>query len=369
MFENLNIPKELIPSDPRFGCGPSLIPMSFVESLLATGPHLLGTSHRQDAFKKMFKEIQVGLSKYFQIPSDYEVVIGNGGATFLFDMIGLGIVKEKAVHYTCGEFSNKWFKSSDAIPWISASERAFDFGKGVSYSDHSDCDLVAVTLNETSTGVQLDKLPEVNEKQILAVDATSGAGQVPCDISKTDIFFFSPQKVFASEGGIFIAIMSPKAIARSEEVAKMGRYIPEIMSWKQAIENCRKNSTYNTPSITSLFFLNEQVKEMNKLGYQKCQELAQKKADLLYGWAKEKAYLSAYVSEDKFKSTAVATIDLDEKFSADDLCKVLLDQKIAYGIDAYRKLGRNQFRISMFHNIQYDDLVKLTKIISFAIEN
>ncbi|EQC47765.1 putative phosphoserine transaminase [Bacteriovorax sp. BSW11_IV] len=368
MFENFNIPAELIPSDPRFGCGPSLIPMSYVESLLATGPHLLGTSHRQDAFKKMFKEIQDGLKKYFEVPADYEVVIGNGGATFLFDMIGLGIVKEKAVHYTCGEFSNKWFKSSDSIPWISAEERAFDYGQGVSYSNHKEFDLVAVTLNETSTGVQIDELPSVNDDQILAIDATSGAGQVPCDVSKTDIFFFSPQKVFASEGGIFVAIMSPKAIKRSEEVAKLGRYIPEIMSWKQAIENCRKNSTYNTPSITSLFFLNEQVKEMNKLGYKKCQELAQKKADLLYGWAKEKSYLSAYVTEDKFKSTAVATIDIDDKYSADDLCKVLLDKRIAYGIDAYRKLGRNQFRISMFHNIKIEDLEKLTKIISKAIE-
>ncbi|MDD0852323.1 aminotransferase class V-fold PLP-dependent enzyme [Halobacteriovorax sp. GB3] len=369
MFENFNVPNELTPSDPRFGCGPSLLPVEYVQSLLETGPHLLGTSHRKGPFKKIVKEIQEGLKSYFNVPEDYEVVIGNGGATFLFDMIGLGMVDKKITHYTCGEFSSKWFKSSKLIPWIEQKEINVDYGQGVVYEDHSDSDVVAVTLNETSTGVQLDSLPQVNDDQLLAVDATSGAGQVPCDVSKCDIFFFSPQKVFASEGGTFVAILSPKAIARSEKVQEQDRYIPEIMSWKLAIDNNRKHSTYNTPSISTLFFLNEQVKAMNVLGLDRVIELSREKADVLYNWAKEKDYLDLYVKDEKFRSLAVATIDVDDKYPAEDLCKRLADLKIAYGIDAYRKLGRNQFRIALFHNVKKDDLVKLTKIISLAIES
>lgn len=370
MFENLNIPQELIPSDPRFGCGPSLVPVEFVESLAKTGKHLLGTSHRKSAVKNLVKEMQDGLRTYFKVPSDYEIIIGNGGATFLFDMIGLGLVKKKSAHFTCGEFSNKWYKSHKAIPWISAQEFASETGKGCDPHDIDDADMICVTLNETSTGVQTLKMPKVGADTLLCVDATSGAGQVPCNISDVDCFFFSPQKVFASEGGFFVAIMSPKAMKRSVEVAEdKSRYIPPIMSWAHAIDNSTKNQTYNTPSISTIYFLNEQTKLMNKLGYEKVCEMAQKKADMLYNWAEEKPYLSCYVENKNDRSVAVATINLDEKYSADDLINLLEKKKLVYGIDAYRKLGKNQFRISLFHNITHSDLEKLTKIISMAVES
>jgi phosphoserine aminotransferase len=370
MFENFETPKELIPSDPRFGCGPSLIPVEFVQRLAETGPHLLGTSHRKPAIKNLVKEVQEGLMKYFNVPSDYLVVLGNGGATFLFDMISLGIVEKKSAHFTCGEFSQKWFKSAKNVPWIEAEEFSVDYGQGVEGKNVADADLIAVTLNETSTGVQINSLPEVDENTILAVDATSGAGQVPCDVSKADIFFFSPQKIFASEGGLFVAIMSPKALKRAMTLDEdKSRYIPGIMNWKTAITNSEKNQTYNTPSVSTLFFLNEQVKLMNALGYEAVIAQAQEKADHLYNWATEKDYLSAYVEDAAIRSRAVACINVDDKFNAGELIKVFEKEKSVYGIDAYRKLGKNQFRISLFHNVKLEDIQKLTKTISMAIES
>ena len=369
MFEKFKTPAELIPSDPRFGCGPSLVPMKYVESLAKTGPHLIGTSHRKKAVKKLVEEVQTGFAKYFNIPTGYQVVLGNGGATLLFDMVALGLVKEKIAHFTCGEFSNKWYKSSKAVPWISAQEISVEVGNGILVNDVPDADVICGTLNETSTGVQLPELPKVHEGALLAIDATSGAGQVKCDVSKCDVFLFSPQKVFASEGGLWIAIMSPKALARAKEIYEdKSRYIPAILSWKEAISNSEKNQTYNTPAIAPIYFLNEQLKEMNKLGYSKVCELAEAKAKLLYSWAEAKPYLSTYIKEDKFRSRAVATIDVDAKYKVDDLIAVLEKEKSVYGIDAYRNLGRNQFRIALFHNIKYEDLEKLTKLISLAIE-
>ncbi|MEE3079679.1 MAG: aminotransferase class V-fold PLP-dependent enzyme [Bdellovibrionota bacterium] len=366
MFENFKVPDDLRPSDPRFGSGPSLVPVEFLQRLAETKTELIGTSHRKPAVKNLFKEMQEGLRKYFNVPSDYEIVVGNGGATFLFDMIGLGLVRKKSVHYTCGEFSSKWYKSHDAIPWVSAENIASEYGQGVNPKNHDDADMICVTLNETSTGVHVTEMPEVDEDTLLAVDATSGGGQCPCDVSKVDVYFFSPQKVFASEGGFFVAIMSPKALKRAEEINNTDRYIPPIMNWKTAIDNSVKNQTYNTPSISTVFFLNEQVKLMNTFGYKKVQELAKEKADHVYSWAQSKDYLSPYVEEEKFRSWAVATINVDDKYPAGDLIKVLEEQKAVYGIDAYRKLGKNQFRIALFHNVKLDDLKKLTSLIDKA---
>ncbi|MDO9182108.1 MAG: aminotransferase class V-fold PLP-dependent enzyme [Bacteriovorax sp.] len=370
MFDNFEVPQNLIPSDPRFGCGPSLVPVQFLEALTKTGHHFMGTSHRKPGVKNVVKEIQEGLVKYFNLPSDYLVVLGNGGATLLFDMIALGIVEKKATHYTCGEFSEKWYKSSKLVPWIDTEQVAVAFGKGINGAAVPGSDLIAVTLNETSTGVQLSKLPVVDSNTILAVDATSGGGQCPCDISKTDIYFFSPQKVFASDGGLWVAIMSPKALARAKKIAAdKSRYVPDIMNWTNAITNSEQNQTYNTPALATLFMMNEQVKLMNMIGYEEVKNLAQKKADLLYGWAESKPYLSCFIEEKEFRSVAVATIDVDSKVNVDDVIKFLEKKKLVYGIDGYRKLGRNQFRISMFHNISYNDLEKLTGLLSKMIES
>lgn len=368
MFDNIEIPNDLKPTDPRFGVGPSLVPVEFLEKLAKTGTSLLGTSHRQQSVKDLVSELQAGISQYFDLPQGHEIVLGNGGATFLFDMIGLGLVEKKSAHFTCGEFSQKWFKAHNKIPWIEAEEFAVDYGKGIYPLSVEDADMICCTLNETSTGVMLSELPDLRESdKLLAVDATSGAGQIKVDFKKVDLYFFSPQKVMAAEGGFYIAIMSPKAIARFEKLQSRDSYIPEIMNWKNAIDNSRKNQTYNTPSISNIFFINEQIKLMNELGEGKVIDQAKEKANHLYSWASEKKYLSCFVEDEVFRSTAVATIDVDDKFPVKDLCKVMRDKGLVYDIEGYRKLGRNQLRISMFHNVTLENLKKLTQIVDLLI--
>jgi len=370
MFENFEVPKELIPSDPRFGVGPSLIPVEYLEKLVESGKNLLGTSHRQPAVIKLVKEIQDGMREYFKLPEDYEIVLGNGGATFLFDMIGTGLVEKASVHYTMGEFSTKWFKSHAKIPWIHATQKSCEFGSGIKVNSLEAHDMICCTLNETSTGVMIDSIPDVRETDtLLAIDATSGAGQIPIDMKKVDLYFFSPQKVFAGEGGMFFIFMSPKALKRAEKLKERTHYIPEFLNWENAIQNSKKNQTYNTPSISNLFLINEQLKEMNSLGETEVIRQAKEKAKLIYDWANEKDYLSPYVKEGSWRSISVATIDIDKEYPIEELLNLLRDKKIVFDIEGYRKLNRNQLRISLFHNIKISDLKKLTQIISLAIES
>lgn len=369
VFENLEFPEELKPSDPRFGVGPSLVPSEYIFRLGGTGKELLGTSHRRPAVIKVCQEMQTGLRKYFSLPADYTVVIGNGGASFLFDMIGLGLVKKRSLHFTCGEFSEKWLKAHKNIPWLEVESRSVEYGKGITPSFEPGFDMICATLNETSTGVMLDSIPDVDENTLLAIDATSGAGQIPLDISKVDVYFFSAQKIFAGEGGFYLCFLSPKARERALSLASREEYIPNIMDWKYAIETSDKHQTANTPSISTVFLLNEQLKSMNELGEAKIVELAREKAKLVYDWANNHKYLSCFIKEEQYRSQAVATIDLDEKFSAADLCVRLRALGWVYDIEPYRKLGRNQFRISLFHNISLDDLKKLTELIDFAIDS
>ena len=371
MFENFTIPDELRPTDPRFGVGPSRIPVEHLQKLAATGTSLLGTSHRKDAVKAVVREIQEGLVQYLNVPQGFEVVLGNGGATFVWDMIGLGLVEKSSVHFTCGEFSEKWHRAHQLIPWIKTHEVKVPYGQGIDATEVEGHDLICITQNETSTGVMITGLPELkNPNTLIAVDATSGAGQIAIDLKKVDVFYFSPQKVFAAEGGLYVAILSPKAIARAKKIqADSSRFIPESMKWSHAIENGRGHQTYNTPAVANLFLLNEQIKRMRQIGFEAVQRQAQEKASWMYTWAQAKPYLSCFVVEERYRSTAVATIDIDQKYSADALAQRLRELKVAIDIDGYRKLGRNQLRIGLFHNITLDDLKKLTKIIDLAIES
>lgn len=370
MFESFKVPSELLPTDPRFGVGPSLIPLESVEELVKTGHKLLGNSHRKSAVKNLVKDIQEGIRTYFKLPEDHEVLIGNGGATFLFDMIGLGMVEKSSLHYVTGEFSGKWFNSHKSIPWISAEAVKVEFGQGLNPKQEAGHDVICCTLNETSTGVMVSETPKMNGDVLLAIDATSGAGQIKVDFEAVDIYFFSPQKVFASEGGLYVAILSPKAIERANRIGQdKSRFIPDSMKWSHSIDNSRLNQTYNTPAISTLFFLNEQIKRMNALGEEKVLAEAKRKAKMIYDWAESKDYLRPYIEDPRFRSQAVATIDVDEKYKSEDLSKVLRAQDAAYDIDSYRKLGRNQFRIALFQNVTYENLEKLTKIISLAIES
>lgn len=369
MFNNLKIPQDLIPNDPRFGVGPSLVPQAFVESL-AKSKNYLGTSHRKPQVVAVVEELQRGLRKYFNLPADYEIVLGNGGATLFWEIMGLSLAEFGASHFVCGEFSDKAYLAHKNIPWIKTEVESVPYGESITAFHKEGFDLTCCVLNETSTGVMNTTLPQRKEGHLLCVDATSGAGQIKVDFSQTDVYYFSPQKVFAAEGGTWIAIMSPQAVAQALRVSSdKNRFIPIALNLKTAVEYSRLHQTYNTPSLSTLFYINEQVKLMNTLGEDEVISQAQKKADLLYSWATEKEYLSCYVSEAKDRSISVATIDVDDLYPVNDLSKKLRALGIAFDIDAYRKLGRNQLRIALFHNIAFDDLKKLTQLISFAIEN
>lgn len=370
MFENFKVPSELIPSDPRFGVGPSLIPHEAVKKLADSKSTYLGTSHRKASVKSLVKEVQDGIRTYYNLPDGYEVILGNGGATFFWDVVALNFVEKNSYHFVCGEFTDKWAKAHKNVPWLSVEEKRVEFGQGIHVEDVQGFDTVCCTLNETSTGVQTPLIPKLsNPDALMMVDATSGAGQIKADFKNIDVYYFSPQKVFAADGGLYVAILSPKAIARAEKIAKdKTRFIPESLKIMHAIEFGRGNQTYNTPAIGTIFLLNEQIKLMNKLGEDEVIRLAKEKAKFMYDWAEEKPYLAPYIKEKEFQSQVVITLDLDEKYNADDLTKVLRDQKVVFDIDGYRKLGRNQFRIALFHNITLENLKKLTQIISLAIE-
>lgn len=358
--------EELRPSDPRFGVGPSLIPLDFTESLLKTGTSLLGTGHRRAAVTDLIKELQDGLKKYWNLPAGYEVVLGNGGATFLFDMIGLGLVKKSSAHFTCGEFSKKWYLSHKNIPWLEVDEISEEMGESITAYDTGKHDMICMTLSETSTGVMNTEIPNVGDNTLLAIDATSAAGQIPVDFKKVDLYFFSPQKIFASEGGLYIAVMSPKALKRAKELYQSEHYRPQVMRWDFAIDNSLKNQTYNTPSITSIFFANEQTKLLNSLGECEVVRLAKEKADFIYQWAESSAYLECFVKDPNARSISVATINVDERLNVSKLAAFLAKEKLAYDIEGYRKLGLNQLRISLFHNVELSNLKKLTALIDLA---
>jgi len=370
MFDKISIPSRLIPSDPRFGCGPSLIPEEHVQRLAAHAKSYLGTSHRKDTVRNVVREVQEGLRSYFALPKDYAVILGNGGATMLWDMMALGMVQSSSLHFTCGEFSEKWFKANGLVPWIKAEQVSVPYGQGIEAGQKTGFDFICTTLNETSTGVQNTTAPKIQGDTLLAMDATSGAGQIITQIENVDVYYFSPQKVFASDGGLYVAFLSPKAQARIAQIAgDKARFIPESLKLAHAVENGKGNQTYNTPALATIYLLNEQVKLLNSLGQSKVAALAQAKAELVYGWAEKKNYLSPFVQNKHHRSTAVATIDVDDKFKVDDLTAMLRKQNVAIDIDGYRKLGRNQLRIALFHNIKHDDLEKLTQVISHVLEN
>lgn len=364
----ITIPDALIPADPRFGCGPSLINLDDLTQLAARGPHLLGTSHRKLPVRQLCGEIQENLRTLLNVPEDYAIVLGNGGATLVFDMVGLGLVKSHITHYVCGEFSQKWHQASARVPWITAQAVVAENGQPNVPQADARADVVTWTLNETSTGVMNSQLPPVAEGCLLAVDATSGAGQIACDLSRVDLFFFSPQKVFASEGGLFVAILSPAAQARIAEVAATaGRYIPVFADWRLALSNGKQQQTYNTPATVTLFLFAEQLKRMNQVGFAAVERQAGEKAQLIYQWAQNSDYLTPYVENEAARSTTVCTVDVSDAINVEKLTDYLNAQRLVYGIEGYRGLGRNQLRIAIFHNIALEDLQKLTQLIDFLV--
>ncbi|MFD8478731.1 phosphoserine transaminase [Kitasatospora sp. NPDC059673] len=368
----IQIPADNLPNDGRFGCGPSKVRPEALSALAATGTSLLGTSHRQAPVKNIVKRVRQGVAELFSLPEGYEVVLGNGGSTAFWDIAAFGLVREKSQHLNFGEFSSKFASSVKAAPWL-AEPTVIKTEPGTHPLPVAEAgvDVYALTHNETSTGVAMPiRRPEgADAGSLVLVDATSGAGGLPVDIRETDVYYFAPQKSFASEGGLWLATFSPAALERAAEIAGSGRYIPPFFDLPTAIDNSSKDQTYNTPALSTLFLLADQLEWMNgQGGLDWAVARTAESSSILYAWAEKSSYAQPFVAKAEERSQVVGTIDFDESVDAAAVAKALRANGIV-DTEPYRKLGRNQLRIAMFPAIDPADVEKLTGAIDYVVEH
>jgi phosphoserine aminotransferase len=366
----LEIPQDLKPADGRFGCGPSKVRPEALASLASEGAALMGTSHRQQPVKALVGRIREGLGLLLGLPDGYEVVLGNGGTTVLWDGLAAGIIRERSLHLTYGEFSSKFADVAAGAPFL-ADPVIVSAEPGDAPAPTSDpsADVVAWAHNETSTGVMVPVSRPAGDALVL-IDATSGAGGLPLDASAADVYYFAPQKAFAADGALWLAAVSPAAIERIEEVAGTERWIPESLSLQTALENSRKDQTYNTPAVATLWLLAEQLDWMLDGGGLDdfCVARTRASSDHLYGWAQEAEYATPFVADPAKRSLVVGTIDFDDSVDAAAVAAALRANGIV-DTEPYRKLGRNQVRIGMFPAVEPDDVRALTACIEFVVEH
>lgn len=367
----MQIPTELQPTDGRFGSGPSKVRSEALEALAKTGTTLMGTSHRQPPVKNLVGSVQEGLAELFAIPNGYEVVLGVGGSTAFFDAAAFGLVSERSQHLVNGEFSGKFAKAVAAAPFLAEPHvRESDFNTRPAPQAEPGVDVYAWAHNETSTGVMspVERVPGADDDALMVVDATSGAGSLPVDIAQTDVYFFAPQKTFASDGGLWLAIMSPAAIARAEKIQDSGRYVPAFLDVVTAIQNSRKQQTYNTPALATLFLLDQQVRWMlDNGGLDWAVSRTGESAARLYRWAEASSFAAPFVADPAERSQVVGTVDIDGVDAADIISALRQNQIL--DIAGYRGLGRNQIRVGMFPAVEPDDVSALTDCIDYVVAN
>ncbi len=367
---DVKIPADLLPADGRFGAGPSKIQTSHLDALAATGDQLMGTSHRQAPVKNTVGRVREGLSELFALPEGYQVVLGNGGATAFWDIATYGLIREKSQHLTFGEFSSKFASAAKAAPWLAApSVISSDPGSRPDAVAEEGVDAYAWAHNETSTAVMalVVRPAGAADDALVLIDATSGAGGLPVDLNEVDAYYFAPQKCFASDGGLWIALMSPRALARVEEIAATDRHVPAFFDLPTAIDNSGKNQTYNTPSVATLFLMAEQLDWMNAQGGLKGMvERTTASSNALYSWADSTSYTTPYVANPADRSLVIGTIDFDESIDAAAIAKVLRANGIV-DTEPYRKLGRNQLRIAMYPAVDPSDIEALTASIDWVV--
>ncbi|MEV6095299.1 phosphoserine transaminase [Nocardia sp. NPDC051981] len=364
------IPDDLKPADGRFGCGPSKVRPEQLQSLVDTGASVFGTSHRQKPVKDVVARVRSGLRDLFSLPDGYEVVLGNGGTTAFWDAAAFGLIREKSLHLSNGEFSSKFASVAKGNPFIGdpivvKSEP----GDAPEPTSDPSADLIGWAHNETSTGVAIPvSRPAGSEHALVAIDATSGAGGLPVNIADTDVYYFAPQKCFASDGGLWIALMSPKALERVEEIKNSGRWTPEFLSLPIAIDNSTKDQTYNTPALATLLLFANQIEWLNgNGGLDWAVKRTADSSSRLYSWAETSSYATPFVQNPALRSQVVGTIDFADTVDAAQVAKVLRANGIV-DTEPYRKLGRNQLRIGMFPAIDPDDVSQLTRCVDWVVE-
>jgi phosphoserine aminotransferase len=363
----ITIPSKLLPQDGRFGSGPSRINPSFVRDLSDTGTTFLGTSHRQVGVKEIVASIQSGLMQMYGLPDGYEIVLGLGGATAFWDAAAFGLIENRSAHFVCGEFSRKFADAVTAAPHLDEPEViGADPGDAPIPMAVQGVDLAAFIHNETSTGVVAPFARLGNA--LVAVDGTSAAGAIAFDVEEVDAYYFSPQKALGSDGGLWIALMSPTATERIELIGSTSRWIPEFLSLKTALDNSRSAQTYNTPALATLYLLDRQIELVNHSGGIEWADTAVRAiSDHLYAWANRRSFADPFVANEVLRSPTVVTIDLDESVSARSVSAVLRANGIV-DTESYRKLGRNQLRIATFPNVVISDVQALTASIDFVVE-
>jgi phosphoserine aminotransferase len=372
----LAIPQELKPSDGRFGCGPSKVRPAALAELAAGGAAVMGTSHRQQPVRALVGEIRSGLRELFGAPDGYEVALGNGGTTAFWDAAAFALVRARAAHLTFGEFSAKFAAVTRGAPFLqepvvvdAEPGDAPDPAAAGEAASQADADVIAWAHNETSTGVMVPvRRPPAGGDALVLIDATSGAGGLPVAVSEADAYYFAPQKCFGSDGGLWVALLSPAAQERIAEIEAGERWIPPFLSLATALENSLKDQTYNTPALATLVLLADQVRWMLGLGgLDACVARTRASSDHLYGWADGASFATPFVADPAKRSLVVGTIDFEESVDAGALAATLRANGIV-DVEPYRKLGRNQLRIGMFPAIEPDDVRALTACIDWTVE-
>lgn len=368
--QQIIIPDSLKPKDGRFGCGPSKVRHEALASLTTDVEKIIGTSHRQKAVKDVVGQVRSGLNSLFSLPDGYEVVLGNGGSTAFWDIATFGLIEKKSQHLSFGEFSSKFAAAAKAAPFLDEpSVIKAEPGSHPVPAVEAGIDVYALTHNETSTGVAMPiTRPKGSDGALVLVDATSAAGGLDVTASEFDTYYFAPQKSFASDGGIWLALMSPAAIARAEKIKASERWTPAILDINIAIENSRLDQTYNTPAVITLLLLANQIEWMNSNGgLPFAAGRSARSAETIYNWAERHALATPFVTDPEMRSNVVATINFDDSIDALAIAKTLRSNGII-DTEPYRKLGKNQLRIGMFPAIDPADIEALTHCIDFVIE-
>jgi len=366
----LTIPAELLPQDGRFGSGPSKVRPEQVEHLSSLSRSVLGTSHRQAPVKNLVGEVREGLAQLFSLPDGYEIIVGNGGSTAFWDIAAFGLVRERAQHLSFGEFSAKFGSVTQNAPFLGESTIIkADPGSLAEPRAEAGVDVYAWPHNETSTGVMapVQRVAGADDDALVLIDATSGAGGLPVDLTQSDVYYFGPQKCFASDGGLWLAAFSPAALARVDEIAATGRWIPDFFSLPTAVTNSRLNQTYNTPAVATLALLTSQIGWINEQGG--LDWAVKRTADSsgrLYDWAEKTDYTTPFVADPAARSQVVGTIDFDDAVDASSVAAILRANGVV-DVEPYRKLGRNQLRVAMFPAVDPEDVSALVACVDHVV--
>jgi phosphoserine aminotransferase len=365
---SITIPADLLPADGRFGCGPSKVRPEALRALVTDGAALMGTSHRQAPVKGLVRRIREGLATLFDLPDGYEVVLGNGGSTAFWDAAIIGLIRQRSAHGVYGEFSAKFASGAAEAPFLDDPVIARAEPGSLALPTAQDgVDVYAWAHNETSTGVMAPVSRPEHTDALVLIDATSGAGGLPVDVSQTDAYYFAPQKSFAGDGGLWIALMSADALERVAEIKASGRWIPGFLDLSIAVDNSTKDQTYNTPAIATLFLLADQIDWLLNLGgLNGAVARTRESSSRLYGWAEKSEYATPFVADPAQRSFVVGTVDFADSVDAAAVAATLRANGVV-DVEPYRKLGRNQLRVGMFPAVDPDDVSALTACIDHVV--